>query len=167
MKKWILLALAGSLAVQSMAHEGMKAKKSGAREVTLNGQLLDMACYMEEGAKGPKHKDCAAKCVREGAPLGFLSTDGKAYFLVNSHESEAAFQAAKDLTGEDVKLTGTLIEKAGVKAIQVSAVEKSGGAGAVSKSAVKHKKYYCTMDGYESDKAGECPKCGMNLVERK
>lgn len=157
MNRFIVFALAGSLAVQAFA----------VKQHTFSGQLLDMACYMDSGAKGPKHKDCAAKCVREGAPLGFLSSDGKAYFLVNSHEHEAAFQAAKDMAGEEVKLTGTMVEKGGVKAIQISGVEKKSGAAASSATAVKHKKYHCSMDGYESDKAGECPKCGMNLVERK
>ena len=27
--------------------------------------------------------------------------------------------------------------------------------------------YICTMDGYTSDKPGKCPKCGMDLVEKK
>ena len=29
------------------------------------------------------------------------------------------------------------------------------------------KTYICTMDGYTSDKPGKCPKCGMDLVEKK
>ncbi len=28
------------------------------------------------------------------------------------------------------------------------------------------KKYFCPMDGFESDKPGKCEKCGMDLVEK-
>lgn len=41
--------------------------------------------------------------------------------------------------------------------------------GADSKPAAKLtlKTYVCPMGEYESDKPGKCPKCGMNLVEKK
>ncbi len=29
------------------------------------------------------------------------------------------------------------------------------------------KMYQCPMDGYTSDKAGKCPKCGMELKEKE
>ena len=29
------------------------------------------------------------------------------------------------------------------------------------------KTYICTMDGTTSDKPGKCPKCGMDMVEKK
>lgn len=35
------------------------------------------------------------------------------------------------------------------------------------KMAPMAKTYICTMDGYTSDKPGKCPKCGMDLVEKK
>jgi rubrerythrin len=31
------------------------------------------------------------------------------------------------------------------------------------KKAKKQAMYRCDMDGYQSDKPGKCPKCGMNL----
>jgi hypothetical protein len=35
------------------------------------------------------------------------------------------------------------------------------------KMASMEKTYVCPMDGYTSDKPGKCPKCGMDLVEKK
>lgn len=35
------------------------------------------------------------------------------------------------------------------------------------KPAAQAKKYVCPMGEYEGDKPGKCPKCGMNLVEKK
>lgn len=38
---------------------------------------------------------------------------------------------------------------------------------AAKKVAPMAKTYVCPMDGYTSDKPGKCPKCGMDLVEKK
>lgn len=35
------------------------------------------------------------------------------------------------------------------------------------KPAAQAKKYVCPMGEFEGDKPGKCPKCGMNLVEKK
>ena len=95
----MILALAGMAAFRLMAHEGHEHGGAAGKvtKVALKGQILDMTCFMNEGAKGPKHKDCALKCVKEGAPVGFLSQEGKAYFLVNDHDNEDAYAAAKGL----------------------------------------------------------------------
>ena len=31
----------------------------------------------------------------------------------------------------------------------------------------QHKTYVCPMGDYQGDKPGKCPKCGMNLIEKK
>ena len=31
---------------------------------TVKGEVLDMACYLDHGAKGEKHKGCAEKCIK-------------------------------------------------------------------------------------------------------
>ena len=41
---------------------------------TVTGEILDMKCYMTSGAHGEGHKDCAAMCIKGGAPMGILAT---------------------------------------------------------------------------------------------
>jgi hypothetical protein len=168
MRKWITLfgTAALTLSLNAWAHDDMKGMdmdktKAGAKTITASGEILDMACFMDGGEHGAKHKSCSKKCVKGGSPVGFLSDEGKAYFLVNDHDKEEAFEAAKGLAGETVTLSGNLIEQNGAVAIQVESVEKSSGKHA---SATATKKYVCSMDGYTSDKPGKCPKCGMDLV---
>ena len=35
------------------------------------------------------------------------------------------------------------------------------------KKAERSKTYVCPMGDYQGDKPGKCPKCGMDLVEKK
>jgi hypothetical protein len=89
---------------------------------TVTGEILDMKCYMTSGAHGPEHKDCAAKCVKGGSPMGILADDGKVYLLIEG-DNATAFEEAKKYAGESVTVTGTLSEKNGVQALIVTEVK--------------------------------------------
>jgi len=75
-------------------------------------------------------------------------------------------------TGVLVAITGTTPEM--IKKIQEASAKEHKSASAAkgkkapAKKAVKKiKKYVCPMDCAKSDKPGKCPKCGMDLVEKK
>ena len=90
---------------------------------TVTGEILDMKCYMTSGAHGENHKDCAAMCIKGGAPMGILADDGKVYLLIEGKNDSGAFEEAKKYAGETVTVTGTLSEKNGVQALIVSEVK--------------------------------------------
>ena len=90
---------------------------------TVTGEILDMKCYMTSGAHGETHKDCAAMCIKGGAPMGILADDGKVYLLIEGKNDSGAFEEAKKHAGETVTVTGTLSEKNGVQALIVSEVK--------------------------------------------
>ena len=89
---------------------------------TVTGEILDMKCYMTSGERGEGHKDCAASCIKGGAPMGILADDGKVYLLIEG-KSGTAFEEAKKHAGETVTVTGTLSEKNGVQALVVTEVK--------------------------------------------
>ena len=72
-------------------------------------------------------------------------------------------------TGVKVILTGKTPEV--VKKIQAASAKEHSKAGCPEehgkKSAKASKKYACPMKCAESDKPGKCPKCGMNMTEKK
>lgn len=106
------------------AQDGKPAAKAEAA-TTMTGELVDMGCYLDHGGAGAKHEKCAKMCVQKGgAPLGLLTKDGALYLVVGSHSDEKPYAAAKEMTGENAKLTGRLIKKGGVQALMVSKVEK-------------------------------------------
>ena len=90
---------------------------------TLEGEILDLACYIPEGAKGPAHKRCAQTCAEHGMPLGLLVEDGTVYLLFPKHGKEEQFDDVKKLAGTDAKLTGKASERAGMKGFEVHAAE--------------------------------------------
>jgi len=111
----LLLAPAGWL---------MAADKEAA-DVTLKGEVLDMACYLGHGAHGADHQKCAQKCAANGQPIGLLSDAGKVYLLVADHGDMSAFEQAKTLAGQNVTITGSVAGRDGIESMTVHKVTKS------------------------------------------
>ena len=87
---------------------------------TWAGEIVDMGCYIEKGAKGSGHADCAKSCTKDGMPMGVLTKDGTLFLLTPNHDDGAPYEALKDLAGENAEVSGTLSEKDGIKMIVVS-----------------------------------------------
>ena len=102
-------------------------EEHGGEQVTVKGEIVDMACYVSQGARGAEHQACAARCVKGGQPMGLLADDGNLYLLWANHKDGAAFEAAKEFAGLMVELTGKSAVMNGVKGIEVASVEKSDG----------------------------------------
>jgi hypothetical protein len=83
------------------------------------GEILDMACYIGRGARGPSHKRCAQKCAEHNMPLGVLTDDGTVYLLYPKHGAEDDFETVKQLAGTKAKITGKSHDKDGLKGFEV------------------------------------------------
>ena len=92
-------------------------------QMTVRGEILDMACYIAHEAKGPDHAGCAKKCAEGGQPIGLLAEDGTVYLLYANHKDGSAFEAAKTHAGQSVELTGGAANRAGIKGIEVLGVK--------------------------------------------
>lgn len=90
-------------------------------EDVVTGEILDMACYIPKGAKGPSHARCAQTCAEHGMPLGVLAEDGTIYLLYPKHGKEEAFDEVKKLAGKKAKLTGKKAERDGLRGLEVQA----------------------------------------------
>ena len=97
---------------------------AAAEETTLSGEPVDISCYLS-GKEGEGHAACATACANKGQPIGLKVTDGdttELYLVIGGHG-----KAAKDLMashmGKQVKVTGEVSDKEGMKVITVSAVE--------------------------------------------
>jgi hypothetical protein len=110
----ITLAVGGGLALSSLLFAADE-KAPAARTQTLKGEIVDLMCYLDHGAKGEKHKGCAEKCIKGGGPVGLLSGD-QLYLVVGDHQpmnEELAPKAAQTVT-----LKGTVVERHGMKMIE-------------------------------------------------
>jgi hypothetical protein len=94
---------------------------------SVTGEVIDVACYFDNGACGPAHAACASMCIASGLPVGLKARDGTIYVLIGKqlapsaqpgpmHESlnaELAPYAAKIVT-----VSGTIVSKSGVNVIE-------------------------------------------------
>ena len=119
------LAMAGAPPAKSMA----PAKTASAtKQMTIEGEVLDTACYAKSGAHGEKHVDCATKCLNNGAPMSILTKDGSVILLVANHDNEDPYNAAKGMAARHVKVTGELKNIGGMKTLIVESVEPTAEA---------------------------------------
>jgi len=89
-------------------------------DVTVQGEILDMACYMSKGSHGAGHKACAQMCAKKGVPIGILTDAGEVYLLLDDHNNPDPYDDAKKLAGEHAQITGKKYSKQGVASIVVS-----------------------------------------------
>jgi hypothetical protein len=116
-----------AIARLALAHEGHehKAGDEGAAKketVTIKGEVLDMACYIDHGATGADHADCAKKCISMGLPVGIKGADGKTYLLIGEHKplnKQIADSAAKTIT-----VRGKLSSRDGINMIENAEIVK-------------------------------------------
>ena len=113
----LLLALAPAAARAHDKHE------SKGRDITVTGEIVDLACYIAHGGAGAEHAGCAARCAQMGQPIGLKAADGKLYLLVADHADTAPFTKAKNLAGKNAEVKGVVDTKEGINALTVLAVK--------------------------------------------
>jgi hypothetical protein len=89
---------------------------------TIRGELVDLACYLDHGAKGEHHKACATSCALRGLPIGLLDKDNKVTIVIGEHDKPMNTELAEKM-GTTVQLTGKIVSRDGLQMIEVSGVE--------------------------------------------
>ena len=110
----VALAFGASLALPVLSL-GADEKASAATQ-TIKGEVVDLMCYLDHGAKGEKHKGCAKKCIESGGPVGLLTADDQLYLVIGDHQplnKELSTKAAETIT-----LKGKVVERNGMKMIE-------------------------------------------------
>jgi len=113
------LVLVAAVALADVKKE-MKADK---KPVTIKGEIVDTGCYIANGAMGEKHKDCASKCIANGMPMALMASDGRLILLTLDHDNADPYNQCKTLAGAQVEVTGTMSERNGMKALDVTGVK--------------------------------------------
>jgi len=123
MKRYLMLPAVLMLALTvPLAAQDMK-KKMSEKEVTVAGEVVDVACYLHHGAKGEGHKSCAVACANLGGTLGILTKDGKLYVSLLPDDHSAGPNAQlMDHIADRVEAKGYVRNKDGVRGIMVTSV---------------------------------------------
>ena len=118
-----LLSGTVAFAANAVGDKSHEPAKDQPQTVSIQGEIVDLGCYLEHGARGEKHKSCAAKCVAGGMPMGLLTPKNKLYVLTLNHDDADPFKKSKELVGSQVEVRGTVAERNGISAIDVVSVK--------------------------------------------
>lgn len=118
-------SLAGVGAWAGDDHKGHKMEhhEEAAGAVTLEGEILDLYCFMKhpDSGQGAEHAKCARKCISKGLPIGLMV--GNDIYLIIGKEHESAAALVADYAGTIARVRGTLVSHHGVKAIELESIE--------------------------------------------
>ncbi|MBI1797210.1 MAG: hypothetical protein HY076_04915 [Candidatus Eisenbacteria bacterium] len=121
----ILGALAASIAGAGCA------PASGARALTMEGEIIDPQCWFTHGGEGLSHRDCALMCARGGQSLGFVNRAGQRFYpIIAATHGVNPNDSLYAVVGYPVIVHGTLFTRGGQEALVVARAERIGGAAA-------------------------------------
>ena len=115
--------LGAVLLVVGTAHLGLAHEKKSAEKKTFVGHVVDLACYVGHSSIGDSHRECATTCAKAGIPLAILDQQTQTLYvpLAKNHHAPANAELMP-FVEKDVRVTGTVVEKDGMKAILLESV---------------------------------------------
>jgi type 1 fimbria pilin len=124
----LIALIAGSAAATGWAAAPAAAAPAAAPAVTVTGEVIDSACYIKDGSKGPSHAMCAQACADAGVPLAILE-DGtnKVVWVASKADAETPNKQLKPYAGKKVTVKGTYAERGGAKILLVDSVAPAKG----------------------------------------
>ena len=109
-------------ATKSAASKKEAAVATGPRSIV--GEVVDPACWIVNGAKGPTHKECAIACAKAGQVLGILETKTqKLYMVATDKPGEDPNKGLIDYVGQMVLVKGRVYSRGGATGIKITSVE--------------------------------------------
>ena len=94
---------------------------------SVTGEVIDMACFFDDGACGPDHAAFATMCIASGLPVGLKANDGTIYVLIGKQIPPSAQPAAQHeslnaqlapFAAKIVTISGTIVSRRGVNVIE-------------------------------------------------
>jgi len=113
------------LASGALAVAADETHQAASGQQTLTGEVVDVFCYLSHGKDGlgAGHASCAKKCISSGLPVAIKV--GNQLYLATHADHTPANQHLAALAGQQVTVTGQLMEQDGQHLIAISKVEKA------------------------------------------
>jgi len=123
---------AGATAAKTSKKEAATAAaKVGPRSII--GEVVDPACWIVNGAKGPSHKECAIACAKAGQVLAIVENKTqKLYLVATDKPGEDPNKGLIDYVGQTVLVKGRVYSRGGATGIKVTSVEPYSATAAVA-----------------------------------
>ena len=67
--------------------------KKKPKDSQIEGELVDLTCYISRGLSGEGHKSCATRCLTRGAPAGIVDQNGNIFVIIAPSPGYASYAA--------------------------------------------------------------------------
>ena len=123
------------------ASPAMPPSGRGGQVMTIVGEVMDPACFLEAGPKsiGPGHFQCAVDCAKSGQTLAiFDRANDRIYFIAGELPGKNPNDPVMQYIHKLVDVTGTVYHRSGAYGIVIAKVElHRGPAPTAAKAAAK------------------------------
>jgi len=90
----------------------------------IQGEIVDPASYLKDGRHGPEMEDASFEAVDGGQTLALLEEGtGNLYLFLGAQSGEDPNELAYDYVNQQVKVTGSVYERGGLRGIVAESVE--------------------------------------------
>ncbi len=98
-------------------------KDAAGKDLSFTGTVIDTGCHMSHNSKGEKHIACATTCAKAGVPLAIVDEASGTIYLPVAVNHKNQNERLMPFIEKKVKVTGTLMEKGGMKGISLKSIE--------------------------------------------
>lgn len=120
-----LSAMYGALPGEATERPSRPLPVSPAREVTLEGEVVDFECYLRDGSRGQQHRVCALNCRKSGGSLALVEDrTGALYPIAGATAASDPGAAVADFIGTRIAVQGRLYERSGARILVVERAER-------------------------------------------
>mgnify|MGYP001230016206 FL=1 len=93
---FLLLIVSGSIRADNHEKKGKKQSSS------IEGEVVDLSCFLSGGMRGEGHKSCAVGCLEKGTPAGIVDSAGNIFVIIAPSPGYANFAA------QTIRLSGKI-----------------------------------------------------------
>lgn len=105
------------------------AEAAVADTASMQGEIVDIACYFRHDSKGEEHTSCAVYCANLGMPMAFLEEGTGNLFVVLPSGHADPKEAVLPHLGQKVDVEGVLMASGGLTGIEIIGIQPAGEAG--------------------------------------
>lgn len=92
----------------------------GGESVELRGEVVELGCYLRDGARGEGHRACAMACVKNGGQLALVQDEtGSLYPFAGPTPASDPNAAARQHVAAHVFVRGQVFERNGGRVLVV------------------------------------------------
>jgi hypothetical protein len=115
-----LLAAVLLIAASVPAQDVPPKRIPGGRSIEIRGEVVELGCYLRDGARGEGHRACAMACLKNGGQLGIVQDDtGQLFPLAGATPASDPSAAARQHVAAHVFVRGQLFERNGARVVVV------------------------------------------------